>query len=178
MESSKTLANGKYSWKIIVIGDYAVGKTSLLHVFTENKFDKSYKPTLGVDLLTHNLTLDDDSVKLIFWDIAGQTLFSHLRANFFKGAAGGMVVFDLNRRESFDNLDLWINEVKSKTSEIQDCILVGNKKDLKRQVSLEEAKSYAEMHKMRYIETSAKTSEKVEEAFHDLIKKLIEIADN
>jgi len=167
-----------YSWKIIVIGDYAVGKTSLLHVFTEEKFEKSYKPTLGVDLVTHLMKIDNDSIKLIFWDIAGQTLFSHLRENFFRGAAGALVVYDLSRRESFDNLPLWIKEINSKTSELEETIIVGNKMDLKRTVSYENAKEYADKNKMKYVETSAKTSEKVEDAFLDLIKKLIKNAEN
>ncbi len=176
MERNKNLPDRKFSWKIIVVGDYAVGKTSLLHVFTENKFQKSYKPTLGVDLLTHFIILNEDSIKLIFWDIAGQTLFSHLRENFFKGASGALIVFDLSRRESFDNISLWIKEINTKTNELEETILIGNKKDLKRQVTKEEAKKFAEKNKMKYIETSAKTAENVEDAFFDLINKLLENA--
>ena len=164
----------EYSWKVVVIGDYAVGKTSLLHVFTEEKFDKSYKPTLGVDILIHFLEHGGDKAKLIFWDIAGQILFSQLRKNFFAGSGGALIVFDLSRRESFDNVRKWLNELNTKSDDIKERILVGNKNDLKRQVPKEEAEDFAKQFGLTYIETSAKTGKNVDKAFHDLIDKLIE----
>ena len=164
----------EFSWKIIVIGDYAVGKTSLLHVFTEEKFDKSYKPTLGVDILIHFINFDHSKVKLVFWDIAGQILFSQLRQNFFQGASGAIIVFDLSRKESFDNLKYWLKEINTKGNEIKEIILLGNKKDLNRQVSKKDAEAFAKKNGLYYLETSAKTSENVGQAFNDLINKLME----
>ena len=165
----------QYSWKIVVVGDYAVGKTSLLHVFTEEKFEKSYKPTLGVDILIHFLEHGGNKVKLVFWDIAGQILFSQLRKNFFAGSEGALIVFDLSRRESFDNVKKWLNELNTKSNNMKQKILVGNKNDLKRQITTEEAQDFANQFNLIYIETSAKTGKNVDNAFHNLINRLTEI---
>ncbi|NHI92940.1 MAG: GTP-binding protein [Candidatus Lokiarchaeota archaeon] len=170
----KLMSEKEYSWKIVVIGDYAVGKTSLLHVFTEEKFEKSYKPTLGVDILIHFLEHDNFKVKIVFWDIAGQILFSQLRKNFFSGSEGVLIVFDLSRRESFENLKHWINELNTKAKFIKERILIGNKNDLTREISTEEAKEFASKFGLTYIETSAKTGDNVDKAFHDIINNLTE----
>ncbi|MBD3353541.1 MAG: GTP-binding protein [Candidatus Lokiarchaeota archaeon] len=161
--------------KICLLGDGAVGKTSLVYRFIENRFSTDFKSTLGVNLLKRKVQVDDNTVSVQIWDLGGQEAYKKLRKLYLEGSQGGLVVFDKTNQNSFDNLDDWVDSFKQ-SQEDAPMILIGNKIDLKDQIKVAEkdAKEYAEAHNMSYISTSAKTGEKVDEAFKALIREVIE----
>lgn len=161
--------------KICLLGDGAVGKTSLVYRFIENRFSTDFKSTLGVNLLKRKVNVDNNTVSVQIWDLGGQEAYKKLRKLYLEGSQGGLVVFDITNRSSFENLDDWVSSFKSNQSEAP-MVLIGNKIDLvdQKKVSEEEAKAYAEANNMKYLSTSAKTGEKVEDAFKSLIRKVLE----
>ncbi|MHA1341505.1 MAG: Rab family GTPase [Promethearchaeota archaeon] len=166
----------EYVMKICLLGDGAVGKTSLVYRFIENRFSTNFKSTLGVNLLKKKLKIDDDDVSVQIWDLGGQEAYKKLRRLYLEGSQGALVVFDKTNHKSFENLDDWVNSFKDSQQDAP-MVLIGNKIDLKDEITVteEEAKEYAQKNNMKYISTSAKTGEKVEDAFKSLIKKIIEI---
>ncbi|MBS7287287.1 MAG: ArgE/DapE family deacylase [Candidatus Freyarchaeota archaeon] len=156
----------EYVFKIVVIGDGGVGKTSLILTLTENRFPTDYRPTLGADFASYKVDLDGKLVTLQLWDLGGQPSFAHLRSFFYTEAKGGVIVFDLTNMRSFENVEKWHDEVTSICGKIP-IVLVGNKHDLvdERRVPRHEAEQLARKLGALYFETSAKTRFKVDEAF-------------
>ncbi|MHA1798446.1 MAG: Rab family GTPase [Candidatus Helarchaeota archaeon] len=167
----------KYRFKIVVVGDYAVGKTTLIINFTEKTFRGMYVPTVGVQFTKKILTIDNDEIELTIWDIAGQDKFAKVRQTFYEDAAGFIIVYDLTRKKTIDDIKMWYEDVIKNTEKIP-CILIGNKSDLKieREISPNDVNDLIEKEgldiKIKF-ETSAKTGENVEEGFHSLVKLLI-----
>ncbi len=164
----------KHKMKILLLGDAAVGKTSLIQRFVKGSFQKDYKMTVGCDLFMGDISLNDgeDKVSLQIWDIAGQDRFQYFRSAFYKGAAGALVVFDLTRYPTFNpNIVNWIKELWEFTGRIP-IVLLGNKVDLGnfRAVRERDVRYFAERVPCHYIETSAKQGQGVEEAFIELAK--------
>ena len=166
-----------YILKICIVGDYAVGKTSLIKNYIEKTFEKEYKPTLGCDLFKKDIDIDHAEKKihcrLVFWDIAGEERYSHVRSLYFKGCRGALFVYDSTREESFANIaSIWLKDFKSNAREDTSYILLGNKIDLvdSREVSKEQGKKLAEkIDAAEFLETSAKTGEKVNDAFRSMV---------
>jgi Ras-related protein Rab-2A len=155
------------TFKILLLGDGAVGKTSVVRRFVHKKFDASYLMTIGMEPYTRYETINGISICYSLWDIAGQDKFRSMRKIFLQGASGTLLVFDLTRRESFDNVNVWYEECMKEEPD-QVVILVGNKNDLKdkREVDYSEGVNKTiELGCIDYIETSALTGEKVEDAF-------------
>ncbi|MHA1409216.1 MAG: GTP-binding protein [Candidatus Odinarchaeia archaeon] len=166
----------KYVFKVILVGDGAVGKTSLILRFTEKKFSEDYKKTLGTDFAVKQITLDDNtSVKLQIWDLGGQEIFRNLRKVFFPGAKAALIVFDITNRTSFNNVENWFNDIQKEVPGIP-TIIVGNKIDLPRDVSFEEAQSLSQKLGCDYIETSAKLDRNVDITFINIAKKAVNSA--
>jgi Ras-related protein Rab-11A len=175
-----------FSFKVIILGPAAVGKTSLLNRFVHNEFDLSYKLTLGVDFLTKNVEYEPSKIaKLQIWDIGGQERFKFLHRSFYDGAYGALIVFDLSRQNTYSSMKNWLSEMRSILNDDIPTTIVGNKSDLIPQIgqiiNRNEVENYAKNKGCSYIETSAKTGENVEVAFHDLtnlmikkIKKILE----
>lgn len=163
-----------YIMKICLLGDGSVGKTSLVYRFIENRFSTDFKSTLGVNLLKKKIQLDNDTASVQIWDLGGQQAYKNLRKLYLEGSQGALVVFDKTNRSSFENLDDWINSFKDSQPEAP-LVLIGNKNDLTDQIKISdtEALTFAESHGMKFISTSAKTGEKVEDAFESLIKEII-----
>jgi len=162
-------------YKIIVIGDPAVGKTSLLNNFLSKRFEEKYIPTVGVNILKEQLTVSDDKgsdvmVNLMFWDIAGQPQFYMLHRPYFNGADGMILAYDLTRSSSFSNVNNWYNSaVRYGLSGIPR-ILVGNKIDLKdeRKIIHPMADHLSEKLSAPFYETSALTGEGVKTIFQKI----------
>jgi small GTP-binding protein len=162
---------GQYAFKLILGGDGAVGKTSMVHRFVEDKFESDYKGTIGVSIMKKECNFEglDTNVRFVIWDLAGQTQFRRIRKTYLLNAEAGLIVFDVTRRETFENIKNWLEEVRSVAPKIV-LILVGNKIDLEgqREVSREEGEKLAEDLGIPYIETSAKTGDNIEDAFRML----------
>ncbi|MHA1820545.1 MAG: Rab family GTPase [Promethearchaeota archaeon] len=166
-----------FKLKCLLCGPAGVGKTSLIQRYIKAKFINDYKLTVGVDILTKNVILDNYETTLSIWDIGGQDRFSFIRSTFYKGAAGALLVFDLSRPETWDEIKNWRAEVKQFAGDIP-FVLIGNKVDLLPQIGelidRDECRRYAEEEGSLYIETSAKENIAVEEAFTTLTKLMIE----
>ncbi|MFX0040730.1 MAG: Rab family GTPase [Promethearchaeota archaeon] len=162
-------------FKIIVIGDPAVGKTSLLTNFCGEKFTYEYVPTVGVNITKEPVTIKDDmgkdtTINLMIWDIAGQPQFYMLHRPYFNGADGMMLVYDITRSSSFSNINNWFNtSVKYGLSGIPR-ILIGNKIDLKdeRKIILPMAEHLSEKLAAPFFETSALSGENVKKIFQKI----------
>jgi small GTP-binding protein len=166
----------QYILKICLLGEANVGKTSLVHRFIENKFRQSYKATLGVNLMKKELNLDNYGlISVQIWDLGGQESFKSLRKLYLEGANGALLVYDVTNPKTFNKLDEWMESWKNARGE-RSIVLIGNKSDLKDQMSVSESdgKSFAENHNMKFEITSAKTGDSVEEAFKELIMKIMD----
>nr|MDO8084371.1 Rab family GTPase [Candidatus Sigynarchaeum springense] len=156
-------------YKIIVIGDPAVGKTSLILRFTDNAFHQSYLPTIGTNLSDKVLNIGNENIELVFWDIAGQSKFNKARKNFYKGAHGIIIVFDLTNHETFKNVKAWHDDATSVLGSVP-CQIIGNKIDMSEQrvVGDEEIGKLARELSCGVFLTSAFTGKAVDESFRDL----------
>jgi len=169
-----------FIYKICLVGDGGVGKTSLVLRYCENKFKENYIMTIGSNFSTKEVKLEDYpnyNVKLQIWDLAGQKHFSFVRPGFYKGATGIIYVHDLTRRSSFSNLPNWKDEVEKEIGQ-KTSILVGNKLDLaedgKREIGKKEGEAFKEeLGAMFYQETSAKEGDNVEKIFKQITEGIL-----
>ncbi|KAL5370446.1 putative Rab2 GTPase [Cryptosporidium parvum] len=162
-----------YLFKYIIIGDTAVGKSCLLLQFTDRRFRVDHDLTIGVEFGARIINLDAKKIKLQIWDTAGQESFRSITRSYYRGAAGALLVYDITRRDTFNHLSKWLNDVKRNATPNMTIILVGNKSDLdRREVTTEEGVEFAEKNGLLFIETSAKTSNNVEEAFMKVAEKI------
>ena len=167
-----------YTFKIIVIGPAAVGKSSLIRRFVEDKFSLQYKFTIGVDFLSKIVEYDQDKkARLLIWDIGGQDRFKYLRRNFYNGTNGALVMFDLSRAKTFSQMKEWLADMKQLIGEKIPFVIIGNKADLISEIGevidRNEPIQYAKKENGKYIETSAKEGDNVEEAFIELTQTII-----
>ena len=172
-------SNAQIRIKLLIIGDSAVGKTSMLLKYTDNFFPESHLATIGVEFKTKEVEYNGYNIELQVWDTAGQERFKSITKSFFRNANGIIFVYDITQKNTFKNVKDWI-----KDSEVNDFgfqrILVGNKIDLqnKRQVSLEDAKEWADKKNMEVIETSAKTGANIDKAVLKLIELILQNKTN
>eukprot|EP00042_Codosiga_hollandica_P026788 m.128949 g.128949 ORF g.128949 m.128949 type:complete len:204 (-) comp52301_c0_seq1:186-797(-) len=156
-----------YLFKLLLIGDSGVGKSCLLLRFADDTYTESYISTIGVDFKIRTIELDGKTVKLQIWDTAGQERFRTITSSYYRGAHGIIVVYDITDQESFTNVKTWLQEIDRYATENVNKLLVGNKSDLtaKRAVDYAAAKEYADSISVPFLETSAKNSTNVEQAF-------------
>uniref|UniRef100_A0A7S2Z8R1 Uncharacterized protein n=2 Tax=Rhodosorus marinus TaxID=101924 RepID=A0A7S2Z8R1_9RHOD len=169
-------SNYDYLFKLLLIGDSSVGKSCLLLRFSDGSFNESQMSTIGVDFKIRTLELDKKTFKLQIWDTAGQERFRTIAAAYYRGAQGIIIVYDVTNKQSFENVEMWLSEVNKYGSGDVNKLLVGNKSDLtsKREVETEKGKELAESNGMKFLETSAKTAENVEEAFLTMTREVFQ----
>ena len=162
------------NYKIVVIGDINVGKTSILSRFRYGSFEQSYMPTLGIDFFTKNLFYEDKTIRLILWDTAGQERFRSLIPSYLKNADCIIIVYDITNKDSFNSLTNWLSDAKNNTIEGTIFVICGNKIDLKekRVVTNEEIDEYIKKENLLYVECSAQNGEGIKELFNLIAKNL------
>ncbi|HMF32235.1 MAG TPA: GTP-binding protein [Candidatus Lokiarchaeia archaeon] len=159
-------------FKLIVLGDEKVGKTTLINSFVTKKFNQNYMPTIGISITSmefHVQGFKDVMQKFLIFDIAGQKFFKRVRSQYYKGAHAAFIMYDVTNQDTFKNLQLWYDDLTQNLPHIP-IIVVGNKIDLKddRAVPFADGQAFAREHRCSFIETSAKTGENVKEVFHIL----------
>jgi len=171
----------RHRYKLVVVGNESVGKTSIITRYLSDSFGETYKVTIGIDFVSKNVYLADRVIRLQIWDTAGQERFRALIPSYIRNCSVALLVFDIACRQTFDAIDGWAEEVKRMRGERAALVLVGNKLDLadKRQVSTEEAQAKAERLGFNcYFETSAKTGEGVKNLFHRVAEILPTFAES
>jgi Ras-related protein Rab-1A len=156
-----------YLFKLLLIGDSGVGKSSLLLRFADDSYLETYISTIGVDFKIRTVELDGKTVKLQIWDTAGQERFRTITSSYYRGAHGIIVVYDVTDQESFSNVKQWLNEIDQYASEDVNKLIVGNKsdRDNEKVVDAQTAKAFADEVGIPFLETSAKSASNVEQAF-------------
>ena len=159
--------------KVIMLGDLAVGKTSLVNRYVFDVFGDEYISTIGTKVVKKKLVHRDKNMILMIWDIAGETVFNHIRKAYFRGAEAGLVVADYTRKETLDDISEWISSFQEITSNAPVLILI-NKSDLKNEkaFTLDEANQMAKRFNTKALVTSAKNGKNVEEAFHKITEMI------
>ena len=173
-------------FKVCLIGDGYVGKTSIRRKYLKEGFKRSYIPTLGVDFAQKSLFFDGSPTNLVIWDIAGQVAFQNLRRRYYEGSSGLILVYSVDDRKSFDSASKWLVEAHGFMNSLPPIMVVGNKTDLRQTlrsediVTTEEGKAFAESVAQKlgtravFIETSAKTGSNIDETFESLTQLMIE----
>ncbi|KAL2511243.1 Ras-related protein RABA3 [Abeliophyllum distichum] len=163
-----------YVFKVVVIGDSAVGKTQLLSRFARNEFCFDSKSTIGVEFQTRTVTIKSKVIKAQIWDTAGQERYRAVTSAYYRGALGAMLVYDTTKRQSFDHVARWVEELRGHADNSIVIMLIGNKADLVdlRAVPTEDAVEFAENQGLFFFETSALNGDNVETAFFKLLEEI------
>ena len=163
-----------YKLKIVVVGDSGVGKTNLIHRFISNSFIENSKATVGVEFTSKSYKINEHIFKIEIWDTAGQERYKSITAVYYKGAKGALLVYDTTSKETFDNIDKWMEEIKDKTTNDIKIMIIGNKIDLKgyKEVPNEDGINKAKTFGVPIMETSALDATNVNQAFNDLLKEI------
>jgi small GTP-binding protein len=161
------MAHTPPSYKIVVVGASAVGKSSIVQRLVQGTFTEDGTTTCGADFYTYSCPVNSDNVKLQIWDTAGQERFRSISKSYFRNAVGAVLVYDITNMTSFDQLADWLNDLQTLSAPNAYILLVGNKGDLEkqRQVGADLTKDFAEKHHLESIETSALSGKNVKEAF-------------
>ena len=164
-------------YKILLLGDSTVGKTCFLLRFMEDSFIDLHMATIGLDYKLKTMILEEQKiVKVQIWDTAGQDKFRAITRNYYKGASGIILIFDVTNTKSFENIKKWINEIKEEISENVSIVLIGNKIDnvKERKITKEQGEKIANEIGTKFFETSAKTGEGINESVFYLVKIIYE----
>jgi len=167
-------ANKTYQFKLVLLGDTSVGKSSIVIRFVKGQFSEYQESTIGAAFLTQTVPIQDCTVKFEIWDTAGQERYHSLAPMYYRGAAAAIVVYDITSVESFHRAKSWVKELQRQGSPDVVIALAGNKIDREeeREVSAEEAKQYGDDNGLYFIETSAKTNVNVRELFLAVARQL------
>ena len=154
------------TYKIVIAGNGEVGKSSLLHRYVAGQFNRSYSVTIGADFASREVNMGNEMIRLVIWDLAGQSRFHVVRDGFYRGARVVILVFDTTNPDSWQDLSLWEKEVTQRVPAAQ-IVVVGNKTDLKQErvIPHEEAHRWAKQRRYGYVETSCATGAGVDDLF-------------
>ncbi|KAL9673751.1 hypothetical protein QQ045_030012 [Rhodiola kirilowii] len=163
-----------YVFKVVVIGDSAVGKTQILSRFAKNEFCLDSKSTIGVEFQTRTIAINGKVIKAQIWDTAGQERYRAVTSAYYRGALGAMVVYDITKRSTFDHVARWVEELRIHADSSLVITLIGNKADLveSRAVPTEDAVEFAEEQGLFFSEASARSGENVESSFLRLLEEI------
>ncbi|KAJ5077773.1 ras-related protein raba5 [Anaeramoeba ignava] len=180
MESKKE--NEKYdrSFKVILIGNSAVGKTNILNRFQKNEFNPNLKATIGADFVSRIFEIKGKKFQLKIWDTAGEERYLSFSKIYYRDAVGAFIVYDITNEESFNKLKFWLEEFRKNAQENAVPIIIGNKCDLEKQrkISKEMGQNFANDKTCLFMETSAKDGTNIQEAFEALTKAILNVFEN
>jgi Ras-related protein Rab-6A len=173
-QSSRMAVNPVAKYKIVLLGNLAVGKTSIINQFMYGTFDHMHQPTIGIDFLSQTMYLDDRTIRLQLWDTAGQERFRALIPSYIRDSSVAVIVYDVTNRQSFMDVDKWVEDVRNERGTDVIIMVAGNKIDLadKRVVTLEEGDTKAADLNVMHIEVSAKAGVNVKTLFRRLAQEL------
>ena len=161
-------------FKVVLVGDSGVGKTNILSKYIKNEFHEDSKSTIGVEFGSKQLKIEGHKIKAQIWDTAGQEKYKAITSAYYKGAQGAFVVYDITRKETFNSVDRWINDLKTSADKNLTIIMIGNKCDLEdqRQVSADQGEEKGKSYDVAFMETSAFSGENIDKAFGNLINEI------
>jgi len=171
------MVKSDYYFKVVLVGDSGTGKSNLLSRFTKDNFEVDSKSTVGVEFGTRQISHDGKTIEAHVWDTAGQEQYKAITAAYYRGAVGALLVYDITRRDSFENCERWLRELRTNADAAIVAMLVGNKCDLKHMqaVDVEDAKDFAEDNNLAFIETSAFEGTNVDLAFETILIEIYRI---
>ena len=163
-----------YKLKLIILGDSGVGKTNIIQRYISDTFNAETRATVGVEFFVKNYRVNNDIIKLEIWDTAGQERYKSITSAYYKGSRGALIVYDITRTITFEDIEKWKNEINEKVKGSLKLMLIGNKCDLKdeRKVSIEEALEKAKLLNIPLMETSALDSTNIQKAFENILKEM------
>ncbi|KAG6530461.1 ras-related protein Rab2BV-like [Zingiber officinale] len=166
-----------YLFKIVLIGDSGVGKSNILSRFTRNEFSLDSKSTIGVEFATKTLQIEAKTVKAQIWDTAGQERYRAITSAYYRGAVGALLVYDITKKQTFDNVQRWLRELRDHADSNIVIMMAGNKSDLThlRAVSENDGQEFAEKEGLSFLETSALESHNIEKAFQTVLTEIYHI---
>ncbi|KAL1545056.1 Ras-related protein RABA2a [Salvia divinorum] len=166
-----------YLFKIVLIGDSGVGKSNILSRFTRNEFCLESKSTIGVEFATRTLQIEGKTVKAQIWDTAGQERYRAITSAYYRGAVGALLVYDITKRQTFDNVQRWLRELRDHADSNIVIMMTGNKSDLNhlRAVAEEDGQTLAEKEGLSFLETSALEAHNIEKAFQTILSEIYHI---
>lgn len=177
MEDNKKQSVSRCMYKILILGNCSVGKSSILNRYVNNSFSEFQLSTIGLDVINKNLTLDNGKeVTLQIWDTAGSERYQSMTRNYFRGADGILLIFDITNFVSYNNIEKWIEQIKETTNDGIPMYLIGNKIDLEEEriVGENELQYLVKNYSLKYKEVSAKSGVNIKETFFELAKEIDE----